>query len=247
MASSEQLLQCVKQALRKKGITYKQVGAHLDLSEASVKRLFANGDVSLKRLSSVCQLLDWDWLDLLQAANQQQQLIEQLSQEQEQQIADDIVLLLVAVSIINGFSIDDLQQQYDLSEVTCIQKLVKLDKLQLIELLPNNRVRLKISTNFRWRPMGPIQRFFLDNVLQEFFDSHFAKKEEQLVVVNALLSDASNRKMQQKIDKLAREMSEAMQADSGLPMDEKRGNTLVVAIRRWRYAAFDKLSKLESE
>jgi hypothetical protein len=68
----------------------------------------------------------------------------------------------------------------------------------IIELLPNNRIKLLVAPNFRWLPNGPIQRFFHEKVEQEFFKSRFAGENEKLLVLNGLLSRASNSELQKK-------------------------------------------------
>ncbi len=238
MASTEQLVNTLKRELRRNHITYSQVGEELQLSETSVKRMFATGQFTLDRLSAISALVKWDWTDLADAARNNEKMLDHLSEEQEREIADDIELLLIAVSVINGFTFLDLISQYQFSEPQCIRKLARLDKLNLIELLPGNRIRLKISTNFRWNPRGPIQKYFLDVVVQEFFDTSFAGEQEKLIVMNALLTDSAHQHLQQRMDKLASEMSEAMQRETALPLQTKKGNTLVVALRRWKYKPF---------
>ncbi len=243
MAQTEQLVDTLKQELRKKRITYKHIAEKLALSEASVKRMFASYQFSLDRIEAISAMVSWDWIDLAEAVKRREQKRDQLTNEQEREIANDIELLLVAVSVINGYTFQDLLDQYDLSEAQCIQKLAKLDRIDLIELLPGNRIKLKISTNFRWDPNGPIQGYFLDSVVHKFFDTRFAKDQEKLVVINALLSDASHIDIQKKMDKLASDVSNAMRKDRDLPMASKKGNTLVVAFRNWRFAPFVELTK----
>jgi len=50
----------LKNELKAKGLTYKDVADELDLTEASVKRLFSTEDISLRRLDSICELLRID-------------------------------------------------------------------------------------------------------------------------------------------------------------------------------------------
>lgn len=238
MPQAEHLIATLKRELRRKHLTYKQVAEALSLSEASVKRLFASGQFTLERIDEICRLLEWDWLDLVDATRANEKVVDHLTDTQETEIAADLELLLVAVSVINGFSFQDLIDQYDLSDAQCIQKLARLDRLKLITLLPGNRIKLRISPNFRWNPKGPIQAYFLRHVVREFFNTRFASSEEKLIVVNALLSGAGNQHVQQLMDRLAAEMTQTMKNDAELPMKAKRGNTLVLALRRWRYSPF---------
>ena len=65
MSQTRPLINTLKQELRKRRITYKQVSEVLELSETSVKRLFSEEAFSIKRLEKVCELLHLDLSDLI--------------------------------------------------------------------------------------------------------------------------------------------------------------------------------------
>jgi len=123
MSDSAQLITSLKRALRSKGVTYAQIAKELDLSEASVKRLFADNNMSLQRLERICRMIAWDFNDLATQAQHNRKKLDQLSSEQEQEIASDILLLIIAVSVINGYSFEDIISQYNIDEHECIQGL----------------------------------------------------------------------------------------------------------------------------
>ncbi len=243
MADSRQLLNTLKRQLRSQNIRYARVAEHLGLSEASIKRMFASGQLSLPRLEKICALVSWDLVDLAKAADANVSRVDQLSDDQEREIAADIALLLVAVSVINGYSFDDIVEQFTLTEHECIRKLAKLDKLNLIELLPGNRIKLKISRNFRWNPRGPIQRFFLDKVVDQFFHSDFAKSNEKLIVMNGMLSPADNHAFQLAMQKFAESFSNIAQDKTAEGIKGREGCTMVLALRAWRFSLFQPFAK----
>lgn len=243
MAQASLLLSTLKKQLKAHGKTYGDLAPALGLSEASVKRLFAEENFTLQRLEQACQFIGIQLEELVQLMAKDQPQLKQLTEAQEQQIADDLLLLIVAVSVINGYTVKDLLEQYEVSEPDCVRKLAQLDRLKIIELLPNNRIKLLVAPNFRWLPNGPIQRFFLEKVQREFFNSRFKGDEEMLVVLNGVLSKASNAQLQKKMQSLSREFNELMQADSALPMSEKFGNTMVMAVRHWQYPLFKRYLK----
>ena len=243
MSQTKSLLRALKTQLKAHGKTYTDVANYLDLSQASVKRLFSDGNISLPRLESICNLIDLPLADLVLSMTIEDKKIDSLSLLQEQEIADDLLLLLTTVCVINGFTFNDLIQEYSLTELECIQKLAKLDKLNIIELLPGNRFKLKIGRNFSWLPDGPIQRFFLKRVQEEFFNSHFKQPTEKLVVINGLLSLGSNADIQKKMRKLSSDFSACRNEDASLKMNQKHGTTLVIALRKWDSSLFDKIRK----
>ena len=237
------MLGCVKKALKQRGISYAQVAAHLNLSEASVKRLFSQQQFTLQRLEQVCQMMQLQLADLLQLFNEQQQYTEQLSYQQEEELTADLSLLLVAVSVLNRWTLQDILHWYQISEHECIRKLAKLDRLKLIELLPNNKIRLRVAANFSWREGGPIQRFFQQKIAQEFFQARFNSEAESLLVLNGMLSDASNRAFQLKLKRLANDFNDMNQLDASLPLAQRNGVSVVLAMRDWRFGLFKPLLK----
>lgn len=238
MAQSTVLVAALKQQLKARGKTYADVARFLGLSEASVKRLFASGQFTLERMDRILEMLEMDLGDLVEAVQRDRHQVECLTPEQEAQIAADLPLLLVAVSVINGFSFNDLLEQYTLDQHLLIQKLAQLDRLKMIELQPGNRIKLRIAPNFRWLANGPIQRFFLEKVERDFFNSRFDRETEKLLVFNCVISPGTNREIQRRMESFVHDISELVKKDRSLPLDQKHGNTLVLALRQWQAALF---------
>lgn len=243
MSQSDQVIALLKQQLKAVNKTYAQVADALALSEASVKRLFSEKNISLQRLEKIAQLAGLDMTDLFQLLDKSQQHISQLTQEQEQTIANDLELMLVALSVVNGYSYRDLLNHYNVSESLLIRKLAQLDKLKIIELLPNNLIRLKVAPNFHWLPNGPIQRFFQAKVEKDFFQSRFDRESEKLLVLNGVLTPESNKALQKLMVRWGKEFNELMQTDQAVEMDKRKGTTMVLALREWQYSLFQKHSR----
>lgn len=238
MTQSQQLIKMLKQQLRAHNISYAMVGKALGLSEASIKRLFSKGDLSLSRLEAIANLACLSLAELSQLAAADEAKLDALTEAQEQQVAAQPKLLLVAVCVINGFDFEQILQQYALTAPELIQLLAQLDRLGVLELLPNNRIRLKLSPSFTWRNGGPIQQFFHKNIKHEYFQSNFNGGDEELLVVNGLLSTAGNRAMQSKMRALLKEFAAQCDSEQNLPKNNRFGTSMVVAIRRWQPQLF---------
>jgi len=243
MAQTSILINVLKRQLKAQGKTYTDVAVTLDLSEASVKRLFAEQNFTLQRLETIGELLGFELSDLMLLVLKQQSHLKQLSIQQEKEIAADIVLLLVTVCVINGYTLQDILDKYTIPETECVRKLAKLDRLKIIELQPNNRIKLLISPNFKWLTNGPIQQFFQQEIQQDFFNSTFNKETEKLVVLNGMLSIHSIKKLHKKIQSLTDEVNYLIKEDATLPINEKLGITMVMAERQWKYSIFDNYRK----
>lgn len=239
------LLQTLKQCLKAQGKTYADVAQILGLSEASVKRMFSEQQFSLQRLDSICQMLGMEISDLVKKMDASQANIEQLTHSQETEIIQDMELILVTVCVFNHWTIDDITQYFMLSQEECLAKLLKLDKIGIIQLLPHNRIKLIVSPNFSWIDDGPFERFFREHVGQEYFNSSFKGEHRCLRVLNGTVSHASAAEFQRKLLRLASEFREIVRENSTLPVESRNGVTLVLAMRNWDYGLFQHLVRPE--
>ncbi len=239
MSQTMQLIDELKRQLKHNGKSYKDVAEVLQLSEASVKRLFSHGSsLTIERLEQVCSLINIELGDLILSATTDSR-IRALTLEQEKQVVSDLALLLVAVCVFNGYQFEDILRQYQLTEHQLIQKLALLDRLRFIELLPGNKIKLKISPHFHWLPGGPIQTFFQQKVREEFFHSYFNKEGEKLSVATGLLSVSGSQRLHKRIDKLIGEFYDACKDDQDIAFADRKGTSIVVAIRPWQFTLFE--------
>ena len=247
MSQITMLLNTLKREFKAQGLTYAQVAARLELSESSIKRLFSDSKLSLDRLEQLTQLVGLDISDLVQKMGEERKRIDVLSEEQEREVADDPKLLLVAICALNLWTFDEIIEIYDLTEHECIQLLAKLDRLKLIELFPLNRFKLMVAGDFRWIPSGPIQRFFRKEVQPSFMKCSFSGPGEKLLFRNGMLSRGSNAMMEKKIERLIAEFNELDNEDRGLPLDERFGTSVLVAMRPWEFDYFRQLRRNSDE
>lgn len=69
MTETAQLIHTLKRLLKAHGMTYRDVARALDVSETSVKRLFASGRFTLERVVEIAQLLGYTLAELVQEAS----------------------------------------------------------------------------------------------------------------------------------------------------------------------------------
>ena len=243
MGQTTQLLQALKTALKGKGVTYADIAVELGLSEASVKRLFSTESFSLKRLDQVCEFIGFEVSDLTNLMKQEL-TISRLTQEQEMELVSDRELVLVTELVINHWKFDEILSYFKFDEPELIQILVRLDKLSLVELLPGNKVKLLTTRNFTWIEGGPVQRFFQENIQSEFFKGSFNQKGEALTFVTGMLSDNSHAMFIKRLGKLVQDFDEMCHVDSSLPLEDRFGYNVVLAIRPWELSIFNKFRRI---
>ncbi len=243
MTGTRELTAALKRCLKSRGMTYAALARELQLSEASVKRLFAGGGFTLTRVEQICRVLEIDLYDLARLAHGEEAVANELTVEQEQALARDPRLLVVFHLLLNDWRPAQICAEYDLSMAESTRLLVALDRLQLIHLLPGSEVRLRTTRQLSWRRDGPIRRAYQASVLGEFFASSFAGSGELLRFEAQELSSASRAVIRRKLERLAREFSELAEIDAALPSQERESVGLVLALRPFVASMFQQMRR----
>ncbi|HEX6591353.1 MAG TPA: helix-turn-helix transcriptional regulator [Moraxellaceae bacterium] len=236
MASSEQLIATLKKVLKSRGRTYADLALGLGLSEASIKRLFSEKTFTLQRLEEVCRYLEMDIFELARMARGESDAVRQMTMAQEELLASDRKLLGLFYLLMNNRELPDILQEYDMTEPEAIRLLVKLDRARLIELLPGNRVRLRVSRQLRHRPDGPLRQKLGPDMVNEFLSVRFDEHGGHFRFEVGELSPASAAILQRKLDRLAAEFYELSELDTNLPPGERSIYGIAVGLRPWSAA-----------
>ena len=243
MSETAAMVNGLKRVLKARRINYAQVAAALELSEATVKRMFSKQDFSLQRFEQVCQLADVSVTELARDVDSEKNYISQLTEEQEKRILGDTKLFIVAVCVLNHLTLEQIISVYDLSESECIRLLLELDRIRFLQLLPNNRIKLLVSRTFTWRPNGPILQYVKATGAEDYFRSPFDGPGEHVTLINALLSPASSARIISRLKRVGRDFAEMHDDDKRLPLGERRPASLLLAIRPWEPEAFKQLRR----
>lgn len=243
MADIQPLLHFIKRQLKSRGLTYRDVATGLGLSEPSVKRLFSIQRLTVARLSQLADYLGYTLAELVAAAADEQPKTRTLSEAQEAELVADSRLLLVAVCALNHWTLAEILATYVLSEAEGIRHLLHLEKLGLIALLPGNRIRLTISRDFDWHPRGPIRRYFRDQGLPDFLDHPFDTSQAQMAFAQGMLTEAGLAQLQKEMHRLRQRFAELHQEALSVPLAQRQGAGLVLALRPWEPKGFGGLRR----
>lgn len=242
---TELLIQTLKKLLKNQGITYRTIASHLNLSEASVKRLFSQNDLSLKRVEQITNLAGYTFLDLLELMQEDKAYITTLTPEQEVSLLQDPYLLLVTFLLVNHWKLNEIVENYAIEAHRLTGILAKLDRLKIIELLPNNRVKLLTARNFTWRKRGPVQTFIHEQIIADFFKSKFDQQQQDLRFVGGLMSESSHQKAIELIEQFIKSFDQLMAADLKLPLASKKSYGCAIAYRDWEFTSFRQMRRLK--
>ncbi len=247
MALSLELIDALKRCLRAQGVTYRDLAGRLQLSEAAIKRMFSQRAMSLQRLEEVCEALDVGLAELSAEAARGRPAMANLSEMQEQALVDEPALLLALFLTLNRWRQDDVLAQFDFTLAQWTALLVRLDRLGIIELMPGNRGRALTARNFRWRADGPMERYFRQSLLGDFFADPFAGEQDALLLLSGSLSIDGIKQLRQRMEELAREFDALLARDATLDAQERIGVSLVLAQKPWLLQLFQPYRRAQQE
>ena len=243
MSQITNLCDTLKQQLKARNITYKDLAQALELSEANIKRIFANQSFTLERLEQVCGVMELSLSDLFLLSSQKEPKLSQLTQEQEEELISNKKLLLIAVCARDGWSFHDIITQYSIDELECVRLLARLDKLKMLQLLPGNKFKLLIAQDFRWIPGGPLEKFMNRNVIVEFLDGDFNQENAFRFYLRGSYSDASIALLKSKLNQLTQDAALLNQQDAKLPLDKRQHIGVLLALRPWELQMFESMRR----
>jgi transcriptional regulator with XRE-family HTH domain len=238
MSTTADLVAALKKELKAAHMTYADLAVQLGVAESSAKRMLAKGDMPLSRVDAICRALKLDFAELARRVADAQPLLAGLTQEQERAVVADKKLLLVAICVLSLWTLEQITQDYRLSEAECIRCLAQLDRIGIIELRPLNRYRLKLAKAFRWLPHGPVMQFFREDVLLDYYNGGFDGPGEGLLLVHGSVSRSLAPLFLERLQRVAQDFAQQHLADQKLPPAALEGYTLLLGMRRWEFAAF---------
>lgn len=233
MSQAQTIADALKRALRARGITYAALAARIHMSEASVKRMFSQRNFTLGRLDKICAAAGIEFGELTRGFNPEERLIARLTVEQEAEIVKDPKLFLVALCVLNLLDVEAMHSTYRLEKAELVGLLTRLDRIGVIELLPNNRFKLLVARAFSWIPNGPIMQAFKRHAA-DFFDADFGQPGEIMLLLSGRLSQASRLALVERLRRVAREFSDQHLDDATLPWAARPPVSLLIACRPWR-------------
>jgi len=238
MSTTADLVAALKKELKVAQMTYADLAQAIGMAESSVKRMLAKGDMPLSRIDAICHALRLDFADLARRVTENQPLLTQLTLEQERAVVADKKLLLMAICVLSHWTLEQVLHAYRLTEAEGIRYLAQLDRIGIIELRPLNRYRLKLAKTFRWHSHGPVMHYFREHALLDYFGGAFDGLDEGLMLVHGSISRGLAPVFIERMQRVAQDFAQQHLADQRLPENQRRGYTLLLAMRGWEFEAF---------
>ena len=213
----------LKNALKSKGVTYREVAQKLGLSEKTIKRLFQENDCSLSRLNAICDIIDLSVYDLLEYAKSYQEPLVELSYQQQTYLSQHPYHFNLLILLSTGHSIDQIQTCYQLSDVSIFRYLRDLDREGFIVLGVENQFVLRIKGKLLMQLHGPLHQNILQKNKQflDFVVQHDGKKGTQFMSSFRYMSEHTLMSLNQSLAELSKQYrKQSYQDESFLTKDK---------------------------
>jgi transcriptional regulator with XRE-family HTH domain len=243
MSDVAQLLLTLKRQLKARGLTYRELARALELSEASVKRLFSQQRLTVERLAQIAAVLGLNLAELTALAAADTPKLHSLTREQEARLVGDGKLLVIAVCALNHWTLEEMLAEFRLTRAECLKRLLQLDRMGLIELLPGDRIRARIARDFDWLPSGPIRSYFRAEGQGDFLEAPFAGLSESAEFVHAMLTTPAQAQLLQELRRLRQRFALLHDESLAAPLSERYAVGLLLAARRWEPRVFKALRR----
>ncbi len=194
----------LKNALKARKKTYKELADYIGTSELTVKRLFRNQDCKVSRLIAICDFLELDLSTLINMQKRQNNYPEYLPEATEKALADDASAFGIFLLVISSLTPSDIIRVTGLSEAELYLVLRKLEALDLITLNNDNQFNIKVNLPIAWRLQGHLAKALKAinlRYLSYCFDNE-GKPEHVYTSNGRLMTGASAALIRQKIDEL---------------------------------------------
>ena len=235
------LFRLIRRLLKARGFTYRDVAQAVGASEVSVKRWISQENLTIQQLTTIAEMLGMTAVELMQDA--EEPYLARLTLEQEQELVSDTRLLLVAACVLRHWSLADIIEIYKLTEKECLKHLQTLDRIRMIDLMPRNRIRLRVARDFNALPDGPLQHYYRGKIHTDFFNSQFKGPYEKYVTLRAMLTPAAIGQFEKQINGLQLQLDELHKESRQAPLSQRQPMFVCLAYRDWELEAFDVLRR----
>lgn len=247
MSQIDQFLAAMKRALKAKNIIYKDLAESLQLSESSVKRILSDKSISLERIEEICKATDISFSEICKNAQFDEQVTgNTLTKEEEKFLAENPRLLHYYILLNDRLSPAKIEKEYEISNLEAKKFLLQLDRANLIELHPKDRVKLKNTTGtLGFRRDGAIGKILFAQTKSNFLNYDFETELDFIRFSWNTFSQESMNKFRKKLDKFIAEIQEEARLVGSDEKDQRAVQDIgiLLAFRPWKYSSFDVIKK----
>lgn len=165
----KQLRSAIKRLMKKNGYRYADLAKALKLSIPTIKRMLTRDDLPLERAVSVAHWLGISFSQLVELANQNSSGVALFSEAQENFFIQSPRAFLYFHLLLTGWSKEYILKNFGFTLRESERIQFALEKIGLVEVWPESRLRLKTRAPHRMIPGGKMETIFFDKVVESIF------------------------------------------------------------------------------
>jgi transcriptional regulator with XRE-family HTH domain len=245
MGQIDQFLAAFKSSLKAKNIIYRDLAKSLNLSESSVKRILTDKSISLERIDEICKACDISFSEVCRNANFEEDVSNHtLTKEQEKILAENPRQLHYFILLNDGLTPTKIEKEYEITNNESKKILLQLDKLNLLELHPRDRVKLKNKTgSLRFRKDGAVGKILFAQTKTSYLNHDFESDLDYIRFVTNSYPVESIAKFKKKLDKIVSELQEETRMVAVIDSKGIHDMGVLLAFRPWTNSSLDAIKK----
>jgi len=232
---SVQTMTKLKAKIRSLRITQEELSRDLEVSLPTLKRWLSGQAITISILKKMCNRLGISIAELMMEIEDANPANWKYTIEQEVFLAGDPACLAFFDHLLQGHTARRIQTKFKLSLAQVERYLSKLEKLNLIDRYPRNRIKLKAHGEPVWNKNGPLAQRFKIEILNDFLGD----QEEGEFFLNEFLPEDLEQIDQQRRD-LIRTVRQANKRAQLLPEKAQSYGTYIL-LKPYRWCIDDHL------
>lgn len=209
MNDTQAIFLTLKKQLKARKVSYAELAARTEMSEANVKRIFSEEACSLARLTQICEAIKISLVELIRAASEVEPECFTLPEAAEEFFADHLDYFVFYRQLEHGHGVKELQEKNNLSPKDLNRYLKKIEELGLIERLPGDRIMLQHSGYLQLTSNGRLKDRYFRRWVPYFFEKVMAPEEKHFVkIFSTGLSEKNRKELVRDLEDLAKKYQE---------------------------------------
>jgi transcriptional regulator with XRE-family HTH domain len=213
----EKIIATLRSQLQAKGHHYRDVAAHLGVSEGTVKRYLSGKAVTIDTLQKLAEIVGQDLLSLATLAQQDNTTLPELTKVQQEVLGKNHLLRLSYFLLLGGWTSLQIARDFELSMQKLETVLARLQTLGVIRRLSTYGVRILVRPNYQQRREGEFAGLTIDGGARFLREVNLRDTDCEWVSNSGRLSPASVTRLRTMIRTFYKDFLALSRSDLDLP------------------------------
>lgn len=170
LSSAKTVMDLLKTRAKFLGVTQQQIAKKFSVSLPTVKRWFAAKGVSIETLTELMEMLDLGWDDIAIEFDVAAGPEFVFTFAQEKLFAANPSAHVFFDLLLDGSTPYQIEKKFRLQKSSTRKYLRALENVGLIDVLPGDKIKIKVKGEAKWMTNGPLAQRFRESAIQDFMD-----------------------------------------------------------------------------